>query len=73
MLLLVTFIGSIEPGIPPRRAWNAIESEHVSLITKALLRYAQDHQGKFPSGGSSTEIFQKLLEGGYADYFENRP
>jgi hypothetical protein len=68
VLLLIAFVGSIEPGIPPRRAWNAIESEHVLLITKAMLLYAQDHQGKFPFGKSSTEVFQKLLEGGYADY-----
>lgn len=70
VLLLIAIIGSIEPGIPPRRAWNAIESQNVLLITRAMLQYAQDHQGKYPFGKSSTEVFQKLLEGGYAGYYE---
>jgi hypothetical protein len=29
--------------------------------------YAGDHDGKYPDGKSSMEIFQKLLDGGYAD------
>jgi hypothetical protein len=72
VLLLIIVIGLIEPGIPPRSAWNAIEAEHVHLIASALLRYAQDHQGKFPPGESSTAVFQKLLDEGYAGYFESR-
>lgn len=73
LLLLIAFVGSIVPGIPPRRAWGAIESQNVLLIIKSMLSYARDHQGNFPSGKSSTEVFQKLLDGGYADYMENRP
>jgi hypothetical protein len=70
VLLLVIYIGGMTPGIPPRRAWHSIESEHVRLIAQAMLRYAQDHQGRYPSGKSSTEVFQKILDGGYADYYE---
>ena len=35
-------------------------------IGMALWQYAQDHAGKYPEGKSSTEVFQKLLDGKYA-------
>jgi hypothetical protein len=31
----------------------------------SLFQYANDNNGKYPEGQSSTEIFQKLLDGGY--------
>lgn len=31
----------------------------------SFFQYANDHAGKYPEGKSSTEIFQKLLDGGY--------
>ena len=31
----------------------------------SLFQYANDNNGKYPEGKSSTEIFQKLLDGGY--------
>jgi hypothetical protein len=30
-----------------------------------MYHYARDHNGKYPSGASSTEIFQKLIDGLY--------
>ena len=47
------------------------ESKTNDAISKArdlglsLFAYAQDHDGKYPEGKTSTEIFQKLLDGGY--------
>jgi hypothetical protein len=35
------------------------------LITKAIYEYADGHEGHFPPGKSSTEVFQHLLDGGY--------
>jgi hypothetical protein len=34
-------------------------------IALAMFQYANDHSGKYPDGSSSTEVFQKLLDGNY--------
>src|ERR1700753_321458 len=34
-------------------------------IVKAMNAYAADHGGAYPGGGTSTEVFQKLLDGHY--------
>lgn len=44
------------------------ESDSVAnarILGLVLFMYAQDHQGKYPDGKSSTEVFQKLLNDGY--------
>ena len=46
-------------------------TQQVAGIGMALRGYAADHgahvwESEYPDGGSSTEIFQKLLDGGYA-------
>jgi hypothetical protein len=38
-------------------------------IYLAFSQYAQDHNGKYPSGHSSTEIFQKLVDGKYFEKY----
>jgi hypothetical protein len=30
-----------------------------------MYSYASDHEGKYPQGTNSTEVFQRLLDGGY--------
>jgi hypothetical protein len=35
------------------------------IIGLAMAQYAADHGGNYPDGKSSTEVFQKLLEGNY--------
>jgi hypothetical protein len=47
-----------------------VQLAHVLYL--ALFQYSVDHNGKYPDGKSSTEIFQKLIDGGYltdATYF----
>ncbi len=39
-------------------------------IAVAMVKFAEDHHGKFPAGNSSTEIFQQLLDGGYVRHAE---
>ena len=44
----------------------------VRTLVMGMAEYAQDHDGKYPDGHSSTEVFQQLLDGGYlqdTDYF----
>ena len=38
---------------------------HAASIVRSLDDYAADHQGAYPVGKSSTEIFQSLLDGHY--------
>ena len=38
---------------------------HARTLGSALYHYATDHGGKYPTGASSTEIFQKLIDGHY--------
>ena len=35
------------------------------LIGLAMVAYADDNNGNYPDGKSSTEVFQKLMDGGY--------
>ena len=46
---------------PMHNAWM----QQTRAIGLVLISYAQDHQGKFPDGKSSTEIFQQLLDQQY--------
>jgi len=37
------------------------------VLGLAMYSYATDHNGAYPVGNSSTEVFQQLLDGGYVD------
>jgi hypothetical protein len=39
--------------------------ENSRAISLMLFGYANDHNGKYPKGKTSTEVFQKLIDGGY--------
>ena len=39
--------------------------QEVHALGLAMFSYANDHNGAYPDGGSSTEVFQKLVDGGY--------
>ena len=43
----------------------SVAMQDCRTIQLAMFQYAQDHNGKYPDGRSSTEIFQKLVDGGY--------
>jgi len=38
---------------------------HAEIIAAAMYHYSQDHGGQYPTGKSSTEVFQKLIDGHY--------
>ncbi len=42
-------------------------AERARIIYLAMFTYAHDHEGRFPTGKSSTEVFQKLLKHEYID------
>jgi hypothetical protein len=55
------------------RASYGVQTSHA--IGLAMYSYANDNGGKYPTGKSSTEIFQQLVDGGYVSdpkifYFE---
>jgi hypothetical protein len=41
------------------------EMRQCRTIALAMFQYANDHDGKYPDGNSSTEVFQKLIDGNY--------
>ena len=53
------FTGGIESVVS-----NPTEDK-VRFINLLLFSYANDHGGKYPSGASSTEVFQKLIDENY--------
>jgi len=55
------FGGGISNGSPDPASW------HVRSINLLMFCYASDHDGKYPVGKSSTEVFQKLLDEKYCD------
>ena len=65
---LVALLGTCVATWPPPAVREAQQSSGVQSahgIGVALYSYAQDHGGKYPDGKSSTEVFQKLMDGGY--------
>jgi hypothetical protein len=69
-LLLILFLLAIAFG--PIFSSNASHGhghnpvmQNVRQIGQVLFSYAQDHNGTYPTGTSSTEIFQKLIDSGY--------
>jgi len=57
-------LGPIAPG----NGWHHAENIWVQTahqIGVGMFGYANDNDGNYPDGKSSTEVFQKLLDGGY--------
>jgi len=45
--------------------WDGSELQKARQVGQVLYSYAQDHNGKYPEGKSSTEVFQKLIDEDY--------
>jgi hypothetical protein len=56
-------IGPITSGIKMAKENAAVQKARV--IGLAMFSYANDHDGNYPDGKTSTEVFQKLLDGKY--------
>ena len=54
----------IGPGIK-RAVPESASLQKVHQIGVAMFSYMSDHNEQYPDGKSSTEVFQKLLDGGY--------
>lgn len=57
-------LGPITNGIKHAKVNMSIQQAH--QIGLAMYSYANDNNGTYPDGKTSTEVFQKLLDGGYA-------
>jgi len=64
-LIIWTWLGHgpIHRGIEEAHEIDGVTQ--AQAIVKAMHAYAADHGGAYPSGSTSTEIFQKLLDGHY--------
>lgn len=56
-------LGPITNGI--KKAKESAAMIQARAITLAMFAYANDHNGNYPDGKTSTEVFQKLIDGGY--------
>ena len=65
LILLVIVIIAVGPLDEHPRPHASHVVEMAWTIDRILLAYADDHNGAFPAGKSSTEIFQKLLNEKY--------
>ena len=63
VLLCGVGLGPIGPGI--KRGAESTCVQRVHGLGLAMFQYAVDNDGNYPDGKSSTEVFQKLLDGGY--------
>jgi hypothetical protein len=57
------FLGPINNGI--KKAKESASMQTSRAIALAMFQYATDHQGAYPDGKTSTEVFQKLIDGKY--------
>lgn len=64
LLIFGVALGPINNGIVQTRgnAWM----QQGRQIGQCMFSYATNYGGDYPDGNSSTEVFQKLLDGGYA-------
>jgi type II secretory pathway pseudopilin PulG len=56
-------LGPITVGI--KKAKESASMQTSRAIALAMFQYADDHNGAYPDGKTSTEVFQKLLDGKY--------
>lgn len=68
LIVLGIILGTLTPPMSlgngryfAQNAW--LQSAH--SIGLAMYSYAKDNEGNYPDGKSSTEVFQKLVDGGY--------
>jgi len=65
MFLGVVALGfSVQPMI--RKAQESAATQQARAIAIMMSEYAGDHNGAYPDGKTSTEVFQQLLDGKYA-------
>jgi len=69
VILLVVFglvlLGLFMRVVDRAQQMSAVQSVHA--IGNAMDEYAGDHKGAYPDGKTSTEVFQKLIDGHYVD------
>lgn len=65
LLFIGVALGPIGPGI--QRAPESNSLQRVHSIGLLLFAYSNDHDGHYPDGRSSTEVFQKLLDEKYVE------
>jgi hypothetical protein len=68
--LLIVFLcgvalGPMPGGIKKDVSNAAMQTAHA--LGLAMFSYANDHDGQYPNGKSSTEVFQKLIDGQYVN------
>jgi hypothetical protein len=63
ILVIVVLLGPLTNRIDVAQ-WSAA-MQTGRTIALAESQYADDHDGRYPDGNSSTEVFQKLLDGNY--------
>lgn len=64
--LLLLFCIAVPPMVNGlKQAQENARMQQGRQIGQCLFSYATDHYGNYPDGKSSTEIFQKLLDGNY--------
>jgi len=56
-------LGPIGPSI--RMARQSAAMQTTRTLALAMFQYANDNDGRYPDGKSSTEVFQKLMDGNY--------
>ncbi len=59
------YVSLVPPTGSIRHAKACATMEYTRAIASCLHQYAIDHNGRYPTGKSSTEIFQKLFDEGY--------
>jgi hypothetical protein len=66
--LLVLSFGWIASSLTTTRMIKDTESgvmQTSRTLALEMFQYASDHDGRYPNGNSSTEVFQKLIDGNY--------
>jgi type II secretory pathway pseudopilin PulG len=63
VILLGVFLGPVTPSLRKARESAAMQTSRT--IALAMFQFANDNGGKYPTGRSSTEVFQQLIDGKY--------
>jgi hypothetical protein len=69
LVVLFMLYGSCGP-VNAKGGGESSALQQARTIAMAMFQYAHDHGEKYPAGSSSTELFQKLIDGNYVDNSE---
>lgn len=67
ILLIIAVVATTPSAMSSKLGPHNFTMQVSRAIGQVMFSYAEDHNGAYPTGKSSTEVFQKLIDAGYVN------